>query len=473
MSSEGRAAPWRTPRCSAKPLRTVSTLRRTLGTFDVTLLGIGAIIGGGIFASIGTAAVGSTTHPGAGASLMVSVAVTALVCLLTALCYSELATLLPSAGSAYAYTRQAFGPRLAWIMGWCLTLEYAVANVAVAISWGDYAGALGQSILNSCGYAVAAPSQAVTRAAGAALVLALTVALVHGTRTSSQLNNLFVIFKIARLIFFVALGLCLIAPQTLWANWQPFAPHGAKGTLYGSAVIFFSFIGFDSVATAAEEVKDPQRSIPRGIFASLCLCAVLYMAVAAVLTGAVPFPVLQARLANAQSQPLTAVLGLLGPKATWAQPLIAVGALVAQTTALLAFQLAQARIFFAMARDGMLPAALGRIHPRHNTPYVATWAAGLLVALGTLLFNMDSMLDLTDIGTLLIFCVTNAAVPQLRRTLAAAPRPFKVPCGPYVVPLLGAASCLTLMACLPLRAWTSLALWIGAGAAIYALRRSP
>ncbi len=367
------------------------------------------------------------------------------------------------------------GEGLAWVVGWCLTLEYAVANIAVALSWGDYAA----SLLLAFGVGPAPQTAAAAlwgRGLGAACVLLLSWALLAGSRESSRVNNVLVLFKVAILLLFVGLGLHCIGPQTLVHHWQPFFPNGARGTLYGSAVIFFSFIGFDAVATVAEEVRQPQRTIPRGIFASLGICALLYMAVAAVLTGAAAAPALAAQLAAGSSQPLTAVLGLFGPQAAWARPVIAIGALVAQTTALLAFQLAQARIFYAMARDGMLPAWLGRIHPRYHTPHLATWAAGGIVAAGCLLCSMDAMLDLTDIGTLFIFALTNASVPLLRRRQPQLPRPFLVPLNAWILPLLGVLACAGLMLYLPAQAWLALAGWIGLGLLVQAcgqrLRRS-
>ena len=425
---------------------------RHLSTLDVTLLGIGAIIGGGIFASLGTAAVGTALRPGAGPSLMLSTGLTALVCALTALCYSELATLWPTAGSAYAYTRHAFGARPAFLIGWCLTLEYAVANVAVALSWGDYAKVL----LENAGLPIPLSS----RTLGAGIVALLTWLLWRGRRVSSRLTNVLVLIKVAVLLLFVALGAVLITPATMWQHWQPFFSGGARGTLYGSAVIFFSFIGFDAVATVAEEVRAPQRSIPLGIFMSLGICAALYIAVAAVFTGAVPAQELQQGLLDTTHGPLNMALRLFGTRAQFAGPIIAGGALVAQTTALLAFQVAQARIFFAMARDGLLPTALSAVHPAYKTPHIATLCAGLVVGAGTLVSNMDAMLDLTDIGTLFIFCVTNACVTALRRRMPAQPRAFAVPGGAYFVPALGVLSCLALMLILPGQAWIALGGWL-------------
>ena len=449
---------------------TTPTLQRSLGLFDVTLLGVGAIIGGGVFASMGSAAVGSASRPGAGPSLMLSVLITALCCLLTALCYSELAARMATAGSAYAYTRRAFGPRLAWLVGWCLTLEYAVANVAVALSWGEHAASLWAGPAGA-ETAVGAGAGA-ARGLGALAVLGLTALLVRGQRESTRLNNLLVLFKMAVLLLFIGLGLTTLAPGQVLHNWQPFFPNGFGGTLHGAAIVFFSFIGFDSVATVAEEVEAPQRTIPRAIMASLGLCALLYVAVAAVLTGAAPGDSLAERLGQAASQPLTVAVGLLGPGVQWARPCIAIGALVAQTTALWAFQLAQARVFYAMARDGMLPAPLARLHPRHATPHVATWAAGLGVAAATLLFDLHAMLDLTDIGTLFIFAVTNACVPMLRRQDAdAASTTFRVPGGAYLVPVAGTLACLGLMLYLPAAAWSALLIWLGIGIGIDRWRR--
>jgi APA family basic amino acid/polyamine antiporter len=440
-------------------------LGRSLSAFDLTLLGVGAIIGGGIFASVGTAALGDAERLGAGPSLTLSIVLTAGVCAITALSYSELAARLPSAGSAYAYARAAFGPRLAWTVGWCLTLEYAVANVAVAISWGNYAASLLQMAVPAARSAVWG-GQSLGPWLGALCILGLTASLLWGTRQSSRLNNFLVVFKVAILLGFVGLGLAACAPSRLWANWHPYMPNGWSGTLYGAATMFFSFIGFDSVATAAEETRRPQRSIPIAICGSLALCALLYMGVAGILTGLAPLPELSARLGQGSSQPLLCVLSLLGAPGAMAQPLLALGALIAQTTALLAFQLAQARIFFAMGRDGLLPRSLARVHPRSQAPHVATLAAGGLVAAGCLSCRLEPMLDLADIGTLFIFCLANLSLPYLRRQQRAAGQPaprFRVPFGDWFCPMLGCGSCLVLMFCLPLRAWLALGCWLSLG----------
>jgi APA family basic amino acid/polyamine antiporter len=461
---------------------------RGLGVVDVTLLGIGAIVGGGVFASIGTAAVGTAERVGAGPSLIASAGLTALVCALTAVCYSELAALAPAAGSAYTYSQLAFGRTVSWFIGWTLTLEYAVANVAVATSWGNYLRGLcagfglhlpfwlsteTQTMLRTPELAAAAPrflgAPFSINAFAAAVLLSLTLLLVRGMRESSQINNALVIVKILVLLLFVGLGCVLITPSGLARNWTPFAPNGMRGTLQGAAVIFFSYIGFDAVTTVAEEVDNPRRNIPVGILLSLGICATLYMAVAAVFCGLRPTGELALQLQGVQSQPMTVAVRLLGDDAAWASPIIAMGALIAQTTALLAFQIAQARIFFAMARDNLLPRAFCRVHPRFGTPHVATAVAGALVGGCSLFASMEDMLDLTDVGTLAIFCVTCLAIPVLRRRMADVPRRFKVPGGPYLCPALGAASCGLLMAQLPARAWLALGAWLGLGALVYAV----
>ena len=460
-------------------------LPRSLGALDVTLLGVGAVIGGGVFASIGSAAVGTDARVGAGPSLMLSAAFTAAVCALAAMCYGELAARLPSAGSAYAYAHQAFGRPVAWIVGWTLTLEYAVANVAVAVSWGHYFAALcarlGVNLPTWCvvewrsalsqpppGTPMLGDLPLSLNLCGAGVVLALTAVLVRGMRESARINNALVLFKIAVLLLFVVLGLVLVTPPVLESHWQPFFPHGMQGTLQGAAVIFFSYIGFDSVATVAEETRTPQRTIPIGILASLAICALLYVAVAAIFTGLAPQAELAQVLRTAATEPMDAALQLMGPRAAWASPVILVGALVAQTTALLAFQIAQARIFFAMARDGLLPPVFARVHARSGTPHVATWIAGISVAALTAVASMDEMLDLSNLGTLAIFCLTCLAVPALRRRHPQVRPAFGVPGGAWLCPLLGAAACAGLMLQIPAAAWLQGLAWLALGGVVYA-----
>jgi basic amino acid/polyamine antiporter, APA family len=470
------------------PQDTSPPLQRTLGSWDVTALGVGAIVGGGIFATLGTAAVGDVTRPGAGPSLTLSFAVIAVVCAFTALCYAELASMFPVSGSAYSYAYAAFGELVAWMIGWNLVLEYTIANVAVAVSWGNYARALlhvvGVDIPPWLATDPRTPAQHSALLAQAPTVFGvpvgvnlpaifvmaiLTLLLVRGTRESARLNNVFVVFKIAVLLFFVGLALNVVSPTQMASNWQPFLPNGWHGMFTGAAIVFFSFIGFDSVSTVSEEARDPARTIPRGILGSLALCALLYCIVAAAFTGLLPFPALQQELAQGRGEPLTAVLARVAPDKPWALTVVAVGALVAQTTALLAFQVAQSRIFFAMARDGLLPPLFGKVHPRHHTPYVATYVAGALVGGLAAFANIDEMIDLSNVGTLFAFAVVCLGVIILRLREPERPRPFSVPGGAFFVPLLGCGACLFLTWYLPPASWWRFAGWLAVGAAVYAV----
>ena len=466
--------------------QTPRTLGGSLGTWDVTAVGVGAIVGGGIFATIGSAALGEQARAGAGPSLMLSFLITAGVCAFVALCYAELASMFVASGSAYSYAYASFGEFVAWMIGWNLILEYTIANVAVAVSWGNYARAL------MAGLGVEVPWYLATDARSAAAVpglltqaphvmgvplvfnalavgimALLTLLLLWGTHASVRLNNGFVIFKIAILVFFVAVVVAHVEPQAMVQNWQPFFPQGWRGTFTGAAIVFFSFIGFDAVSTLAEETRQPGRTIPRGIIGSLFICAALYCLVAAAFCGILPFAGLQTLLVRAHGEPLTAVLAHVAPSMPWAVPVVAVGALAAQTTALLAFQIAQARIFFAMARDGLLPRALGEVHPQRRTPHRATWSARLLVGGLAAFSNMDEMVDLSNVGTLFVFAMVCAGVTLLRLRDPQRGRPFRVPGGAFAVPGLGVASCLFLMWYLPPASWWRFITWMMAGAALY------
>ncbi len=468
--------------------QTPRTLAGSLRSWDVTAIGVGAIVGGGIFATIGSAALGEHARLGAGPSLVLSFLITATVCAFVALCYAELASMFVASGSAYSYAYASFGEFAAWMIGWNLILEYTIANVAVAVSWSHYAGALlagfglrvpwylttdARSASAVVGLLAQAPQvlgvPVVFNALAAGIMALLTILLLWGTHASVKLNNGFVLFKIAILLFFVGVAATHVSAGEMLANWQPFFPHGLRGTCTGAAIVFFSFIGFDSVSTLAEETHQPGRTIPRGIMGSLLICAALYCVVAAAFCGILPFAGLQALLAQSHGEPLTAVLAHVAPDMPWAVPVVAVGALAAQTTALLAFQIAQSRIFFAMARDGLLPRSLGAVHPKRRTPHRATWLAGLLVGTLAAFSSMDEMVDLSNVGTLFVFTMVCAGVTVLRLRDPGRARPFKVPGGAFLVPTLGVASCVFLMWYLPPTSWWRFAAWMAAGAAVYAL----
>ncbi len=450
-------------------------LRRSLGAMDLALLGIGAIVGAGIFSSTGQMAAGSPDHPGAGPALSLSYLLTALVCGFSALCYAEIAALVPVAGSAYTYAYVALGELAAWIIGWDLIIEYAVGNIYVAQSWADYfrsflRGAFDidfpawmatnlQTAASTPEIAADAPrigDFVVAFNLPAAMIVALvSFVLVLGIRESARANAILVVFKVALVLLFIAVGAFFIQP----ANYVPFAPNGFSGVWTGASLAFFSYIGFDAVSTAAEETRDPQKNLPRGIIGSLIVCTVLYVATAVVMTGMVPAKEL------ATGDPLAHALRSagLGGLATF----MALGAVVAVTAVLLVFQLGQARIFMAMARDGLLPPLFARVHPRFRTPVMATVLVGIFVGLAPSLLTPSQALELTSIGTLFAFVIVSVGVIALRIQDPDRPRPFRCP-GYPVTPILSIVFCIWLMAGLPPMNWLRFGGWLLVGAVIYA-----
>ncbi len=504
-------------------------LRRVLGPIQLTLLGIGAIVGAGIFATVGTAAAGDAHRPGAGPALIVSFLVTAVVCAFTALCYAELASMVPISGSAYTYSYATLGELVAWMIGWDLIIEYAVGNIAVAISWANYfktfvAESFGVVIPDwaSMDYRTAARIvdaegvQTVFRDAphvfgvplvfnflAVAIVAALTAILVRGIRESARFNAVMVGIKILVLGLFIVVGFSGVHR----ANWTPFAPNGWAGIGAGAAIVFFAYIGFDAVSTVAEETRNPQRDLPAGILASLVICTFLYVVVAVVFTGLVSYPALKAALSTEQAEPLILALRHAVPAGHWSLKFVALGSVIAHTAVLLVFQLGQPRIFFSMARDGLLPPFIARIHPRFRTPHVATILTGVFVAFFAGLASLDEMVDLTNIGTLFAFMLVCVGVIVLRVKEPARPRPFRVPAGTlvsvlvylgfaagiyflplssgsawtlialgavvfalarnHILPLLGVVSCLYLVYYLPPTSWLRFAAWLNFGFLIY------
>jgi len=451
-------------------------LRRALTTFDLVMLGIGAVIGAGIFSSIGTAAVGeigpdgTVTRYGAGPALVLSFLLLGAVCALAGLCYAELTSMIPISGSAYTYAYATLGELVAWIIGWDLILEYAVGNIAVAIAWSGYFA----SLLRSFGLdlpfwlyhsyrdvAFSYPEHLADlpvvfgvplaiNVPGIIIVGLITWVLVIGVKESARVNNFMVVLKLAVLALFVGVGAFYIDPQ----NWVPFAPNGWRGIHQGAAIVFFAYIGFDAVSTAAEETKDPQRSMPRGILISLAICTVIYVIVGLVATGLVPYQMLKG------SDPLARAFEVAG--IGWGQAFIAAGAIVSMTAVLLVFQLGQPRIFFSMSRDGLLPPWFRKVHPRFHTPHVTTILTGLFVALGSTLLDDDETYDLTNIGTLFAFLVVCLGVLALRIKDPNRPRPFRVPMV-WVVSPLGALACLYVMMGLPVAAWERFTIWMVLG----------
>ena len=462
-------------------------LKRTLGPINITLLGIGAIIGAGIFATVGTAAAGDVHRPGAGPSLMLSFVITAIVCAFTALCYAEMASMVPISGSAYTYSYATMGELTAWIIGWDLIIEYAVGNVAVAISWANYFrsflhDAFGidvpqwlstdfrtarkiPGLIDSAPHILGIP--VVFNLLAFLIVALITIVLVWGIRESAGFNAIMVGIKIVVLVFFVGLAFYFVSPSKMVANWQPFQPTGWGGTLAGAAVVFFAYIGFDAVSTVAEETKNPARDLPIGIIASLVICTIFYVLVAAVFTGMMPYSELVRRLATEQAEPLTMALNHVAPDARWASAIVAFGSVVAHTAVLLVFQLGQPRIFFSMARDGMLPPVFAKVHPKFKTPHVTTILTGVIVGLFAAVMSIDEMVDLTNIGTLFAFVLVCVGITILRYKDPLRHRPFRVPFGAWFLPILGAVSCLFLMYYLPPTSWWRFVAWLMLGLSIY------
>jgi APA family basic amino acid/polyamine antiporter len=461
-------------------------LKRTLGPINVTLLGIGAIIGAGIFATVGTAAAGDASRPGAGASLMLSFVITGVVCAFTALCYAEMAAMVPISGSAYTYSYATLGELVAWIIGWDLMLEYAIGNVAVAISWAGYFNellasfhiALPEWLVNN--YRTATPEilalapklpllgyPIVFNAPAFGIVALITIILVWGIKESAQFNAGMVMVKIIVLLFFISLMLYYVSPAKMTTNWHPFQPMRWGGTFAAAAVVFFAYIGFDAVSTVAEETKNPARDLPFGIIASLIVCTILYIAVAAVFTGAVSFDVLHTWSKADLDRSLSKALTHVAPQARWQGGIIAFGSVVAHTAVLLVFQLGQPRIFFSMARDGLLPPVFAKVHPRFKTPHVTTILTGVIVAGFAAFMSIDEMVDLTNIGTLFAFVLVCVGIIILRYKEPDRHRPFKVPFGAWPLPLMGAVSCVFLMYYLPPTSWWRFIAWLLLGLAVY------
>ena len=458
-------------------------LKRVLGAFDVVMLGIGAIIGAGIFATIGTAAAGDIARPGAGPSLILSFVMTGVACGFAALCYAEFAAMVPISGSAYTYSYATMGELIAWIIGWDLIIEYAVGNVAVAISWGNYfktfVSGFGITIPDwlSTDYRTASHIPGLFEQAphlfgipivfnilAFGIVALITIVLVVGIRESASMNSIMVSLKLLVLAFFIFIGWKYVRTE----NWHPFAPNGWAGIQAGAAIVFFAYIGFDAVSTVAEEVRRPQRDLPIGIIGSLIICTVIYIVVAAVFTGIIPYPALVKKLATEQAEPLTMALQYanIGKWATLFVGIVAFGSVIAHTAVLLVFQLGQPRIFFSMARDGLLPKSFAKVHPKFRTPYVTTILTGVVVGVCSMFTSIDEMVDLTNIGTLFAFILVCLGILILRKRDPERPRGFKTPFVP-VVPILGILSCFYLMLGLPWITWTRFGLWIILGMFIY------
>jgi basic amino acid/polyamine antiporter, APA family len=458
-------------------------LRRILGPVQLTSLGIGAIIGAGIFVATGAAA-----HNVAGPALMLSYVVAGVTCIFAALCYAEFAAMVPVAGSAFTYAYATLGELFAWIIGWDLVLEYAVGSATVATGWSGYF----QNVLAKVGVVLPATLRespwrydvasggfistgSLVNLPAIVIVAILTVVLVKGIQESANFNATMVGIKLAAVLFVIVVGAFFING----ANWHPFAPYGwtginifgkhvagqadaggaPLGMLAGAAIIFFAYIGFDSVSTHTEEAKNPQRDVPIGIVTSLIICTVLYIAVVAVLTGMVKYDQLDI------NAPVSLAFKTVG--IGWAEALIAIAGVAGITSVMLVMMLSAPRVFLAMARDGLVPKSFfGDVHPKFRTPWRSTILIGCFVMLMAGFLPIDALLHLTNIGTLLAFVIVCAAVLVMRKTYPDAPRPFRCPWVP-VVPILGILSCSLLMFSLPTANWWRLGIWLAIGLAIY------
>jgi basic amino acid/polyamine antiporter, APA family len=473
-------------------------LQKTLGPWSLTALGIGAIIGSGIFVLTGTAAAGeffqapSILHaqvldiivnvlrgggtstvlmhgrPAAGPSIAISFLLVAIACSFAGLCYAELASMIPIAGSAYTYSYATLGEIFAWIIGWDLILEYVVSNVVVAIGFSAYTKAQ----LSSFGIELpdkwSTPVWESGHWTGSyfnipafLIIFILTVLLVRGVRESAEANNVMVAIKIGAILIFMVVGGALVNP----ANWKPFAPSGFGGIITGGAIVFFTYIGFDSVSTAAEEARNPQRDLPFGILASLIVCTLLYIGVSIVLLGMMKYSTFIS--GEAAEAPVAYALKILGAS-RWSRSIIVVGALTGMISSLLVFQYGQARIWYAMSRDGLFPKLFSAVHPKFQTPHWSTWIAGLAVGLPSGIFAVSDAADLCNIGTLFAFVLVSLGVIILRRTQPDRKRVFKVPFVPWF-PLISIVLCGGLMTGLTVITWLRFITWLVLGLIIYVL----
>ncbi len=429
-------------------------LKRTLTAFSITLLGIGAIVGTGIFVLTGVAAAKY-----AGPGLIFSFIVAGIVSGLAAICYAEFASTVPISGSAYTYSYATLGELIAWIIGWDLVLEYAVGAGAVSIGWSGYVvdllksafGIVIPKALTSSPFA-----GGIINLPAVLIILLVTALLILGTSESTRVNNIIVIIKLAVIVFFIVVGFGHVNT----ANWHPFLPFGVGGIFRGAGVIFFAYIGFDQISTSAEETRNPARDLPIGIFASLLICTVLYIAVTAILTGVVSYTKLDV------ASPVSHALILLGLNT--AGSIISVGAVCGLTTVLIVLLYGQSRIFFSMSRDGLLPAFFSRVHPRFRTPYLSSLLVGVVVAAIAGLIPIDVVAELTNIGTLAAFILVSAAVLVLRRTQPELRRGYRVPFVP-VIPILSILGSLVLVFSLKPLTLGRFVLWLAIGLVIYFL----
>ncbi|WP_091874609.1 amino acid permease [Massilia yuzhufengensis] len=430
-------------------------LKKVLGPLDLVLMGIGAIVGTGIFVLTGTGAVT------AGPALTLSFIIAALACGFAALCYAEFASSVPVAGSIYTYSYFTLGEIVAWMIGWDLLLEYGLATSTVAVGWSGYF----QSLLKGIGVVL---PEALRAAPGAQpgvntlfnlpaflIMMVLTWMLSLGVRESARVNNIMVLIKTGVVILFIVVGVNYVKPE----NWQPFMPFGFGSVMSAAALVFFAFIGFDAVTSAAEEVKNPARDLPIGIIGSLAVCTVLYVIVASIMTGIVPFMNFKG-----VDHPVSLALQYAGQD--WVAGFVDLAAILGMSTVMLVMAYGQTRILFAMSRDGLLPAKLSEVHPKYGTPYFATWMVGIVFGLIAAVVPLDVLAELVNIGTLAAFSLVSVAVIILRKKRPDLPRAFRCP-GVPVIPGLAIIFCLALMSFLSWHTWVAFIVWLLLGLVVY------
>jgi APA family basic amino acid/polyamine antiporter len=448
-------------------------LRRSLTAFNLTSLGVGAVIGAGIFVLTGNAAAQY-----AGPGIAISMFLTGLACAFAGLCYAEFASMIPIAGSAYTYAYATLGEFVAWVIGWDLMLEYLFGATTVAVGWSGHVVALfaqfGVTLparFTQSPFAADAANHltrtgAVLNVPAMLIIAFVCVLLVIGVRESARFNSAVVVIKVSIVLLVIAFGAFYVRPE----HWHPFVPpnqgqfgqFGWSGVVRGASVIFFAYIGFDAVSTAAQEAKNPQRDMPIGILGSLAICTLLYMLTAVVLTGLVDFHELNV------PDPILVAIHNAGPALAWLHMLVAIGAVIGLASVVLVMLMAQPRIFYSMSKDGFLPPVFRKVHPRFRTPYVTTILTCSVAAVIAGIFPIGLLGQLTSVGTLLAFVIVCAGVLVLRRTRPDLPRPFRTPWVP-VIPILGIISCFGLMLALPVDTWLRLAVWLVIGLVVYGM----
>lgn len=428
-------------------------LKQTLGAFDLIMLGVGAIVGTGIFILPGTVA---ATH--SGPAIVFSFIIAAIVCALAGMCYSELSTAIPVTGSAYTYGYVVFGEFIAWIIGWALVLEYGLASASVATGWSSYLVSLLEGLSITIPQSLAGPFNpsegTYINLPAVLIVLAISYLLSRGIQESAKINKIMVFVKVGVILLFIVVGVFYVKPD----NWQPFMPFGFDGVLAGAAVVFFAFLGFDAVSSAAEEVKNPQRNLPIGIIGSLLFCSLLYIIISLVMTGIAPYTDLNV------GNPVSYVIQLVGQD--WIAGVISLGAVTGMMTVILVMLYGGSRLLFAIARDGLLPKTLFKVNPKNQTPVINTWIFGIIVSICAGVIPLNKLAELVNMGTLLAFMIVSIAVIFLRRNKEIPSGGFKVPLFP-VLPIISFLACLFLITQLSIHTWIACGVWIAAGIIFY------